>query len=195
MKKIFVSSICCLLLLTEVRSQGIHLGIKGGSNLGEITGNAFSGGFNGNLMLGAFAELNLIPHWGIQPEILFSQTTSQTADNFSEFYQEGMNSHSVKLQYMSIPILLTWQLPVPILSLQLGPEFGTILNNNTSLSSNGAKAFKTGNFSMDIGAQVNLLKFKGGIRYVYGFTDINNMAYSESWKLRTVQLYVGFRIF
>jgi hypothetical protein len=183
------------MLLTEIRSQGIHLGIKGGSNLGEITGNAFNGGFNGNLMLGAFAELNLIPHWGIQPEILFSQTTSQTAGNFSEFYEEGMNSHSVKLQYMSIPILLTWQLPVPILSLQLGPEFGTILNNNTSLSANGEKAFKKGNFSMDIGAQLNLLKFKAGVRYVYGFTNINNTADPESWKLRTVQLYVGFRIF
>jgi hypothetical protein len=195
MKKIFISSIFCFILFTEIRSQGIHLGIKGGSNLSEITGKAFSEGFNWNFMLGAFAEVNLIPRWGIQPEILFSQTTSQTASNFSEFYEEGINSHSVKLQYMSIPILLTWQLPLRMLSLQLGPEFGTILNNNTSLSGNGEKAFKKGNFSMDIGAQVNLLKFKGGVRYVYGFTDMNNIGYQESRKLRTVQLWVGFRIF
>ena len=191
----FVTCIMCTLSFIASRGQGLHLGIKGGANLSELNGKSFNGGFNWNFMLGAFAEVNFTPNWGIQPEILFSQTTSQTANNFSDFYQEGINSQNVSLQYMSIPILLTYRLPVPIISLQLGPEFGTLLNNNSDITASGQKAFKSGNFSMDIGAQLNLLKFKAGIRYSYGFTNINNITSQDSWKVRTVQLYAGFRFF
>jgi hypothetical protein len=146
-------------------------------------------------MAGAFAEINFTGKWGIEPEVLFSQVSSQTASNFSDEYHEGINSKDIKLQYMNIPILLTYKLPIPILSLQLGPQFGTLLNNNSSITSNGANAFKSGDFSMIVGAQVNLLMFKGGIRYVYGFTNINNITDADAWKTRTFQLYVGFKIF
>jgi hypothetical protein len=127
--------------------------------------------------------------------VLFSQVTSQTANNFSEAYSEGVNSRDVKLQYLNIPILLTYKLPIKILSLQLGPQFGTLLNNNSSITTNGKNAFKSGDFSMVAGAQVNLLMFKGGIRYVYGLTNINNITDADTWKTRTIQLYVGMRIF
>jgi hypothetical protein len=196
MKKVFVF---LLIIFSLTRStsyaQGFHLGIKAGTNNSMLTGNSFSGGFNWSFMAGAFAEVNFTSKWGIQPEVLFSQVTSQTASNFSDAYQEGINSKDVKLQYLNIPILLTYKLPIPILSLQLGPQFGTLLNNNSSITTNGANAFKSGDFSMVVGAQVNLLMFKGGIRYVYGFTNINNITDADTWKTRTIQLYVGLRIF
>jgi Outer membrane protein beta-barrel domain len=196
MKKVFFSFII-IFSLTQSASyaQGFHLGIKAGTNNTLLTGNSFSGGFNWNFMAGAFAEINFTSKWGIEPEVLFSQVSSQTASNFSEEYQEGINSKDIKLQYMNIPILLTYKLPIPILSLQLGPQFGTLLNNNSSITSNGEKAFKSGDFSMIVGAQANLLMFKAGIRYVYGFTNINNITDADAWKTRTFQLYVGFKIF
>jgi hypothetical protein len=181
--------------VSATRAQGLHLGIKAGTNNSLLKGNSFSDGFNWNFMVGAFAELNITSHWGIQPEVLFSQITSQTAENFSDFYSEGANSKNIKLQYLNIPILLTYRLPLPILSLQLGPQFGKLLNDNYSLTANGKQAFKSGDFSMVIGAQVNLLMFKGGIRYVYGFTNINDITNADSWKTRTIQLYAGIRIF
>jgi hypothetical protein len=196
MKKVFFSFIIIFSLTrTASYAQGFHLGIKAGTNNTLLTGNSFSGGFNWNFMAGAFAEINFTSKWGIEPELLFSQVSSQTASNFSEEYQEGINSKDIKLQYMNIPILLTYKLPLPILSLQLGPQFGTLLNNNSSITSNGEKAFKSGDFSMIVGAQVNLLMFKGGIRYVYGFTNINNITDADAWKTRTFQIYVGFKIF
>ncbi len=196
MKKVFFSSIIIFSLIQSASyAQGFHLGIKAGTNNTLLTGNSFSGGFNWNFMAGAFAEINFTSKWGIEPEVLFSQVSSQTASNFSEEYQEGINSKDIKLQYMNIPILLTYKLPIPILSLQLGPQFGTLLNNNSSITSNGANAFKSGDFSMIVGAQVNLLMLKGGIRYVYGFTNINNITDADAWKTRTFQLYVGFKIF
>jgi Outer membrane protein beta-barrel domain len=196
MKKVFFSFIIIFSLTrTASYAQGFHLGIKAGTNNTLLTGNSFNGGFNWNFMAGAFAEINFTSKWGIEPELLFSQVSSQTASNFSEEYQEGINSKDIKLQYMNIPILLTYKLPLPILSLQLGPQFGTLLNNNSSITSNGEKAFKSGDFSMIVGAQVNLLMFKGGIRYVYGFTNINNITDADAWKTRTFQIYVGFKIF
>ena len=196
MKKIFAFLLVIFSFSQSILyAQGFHLGIKAGTNNSLLTGNSFSDGFNWSFMAGAFAEVNFTSKWGIQPEVLFSQVTSQTASNFSEAYQEGINSKDVKLQYLSIPILLTYKLPIPILSLQLGPQFGTLLNNNSSITTTGANAFKSGDFSMVVGAQVNLLMFKGGIRYVYGFSNINDIQYADSWKTRTIQLYVGIRIF
>jgi Outer membrane protein beta-barrel domain len=180
---------------SHVKAQGLHIGIKAGTNNSLLTGNSFNGGFNWSFMAGAFAEINFTSTWGIQPEVLFSQVTSQTANNFSQAYTEGVNSRDVKLQYLNIPILLTYKLPIKILSLQLGPQFGTLLNNNSSITTNGKNAFKSGDFSMVAGAQVNLLMFKGGVRYVYGLTNINNITDADTWKTRTIQLYVGMRIF
>jgi hypothetical protein len=46
-----------------------------------------------------------------------------------------------------------------------------------------------------VGAQVNLGAFKAGARYVYGFTNLDAVTNVDEWKNRTVQLYVGLRIF
>jgi hypothetical protein len=149
-------------------------------------------------MAGAFAEINFTSKWGIQPELLFSQTSTQTASDFTAVYEEGLNERNVKLNYLSIPILLTYKLPLPIISLQAGPQFGILMNTSQNITGNGVNAFKNGDFSMVIGAQVNLGPFKGGARYVYGFTnvaDISSIKSVDSWKTRTMQLYVGLRIF
>jgi hypothetical protein len=199
MKKLsFLTIAVFIISVSSTQAQGFHLGIKAGTNISQLTGRAFDEGFQWNFMAGAFAELNFSHHWGIQPELLFSQTSTQTASNFDDVYQEGINSRGVKLNYMSIPILLTYKLPIPVISLQAGPQFGILLNTSDNITTNAGNAFKSGNFSMVIGAQVNLGAFQGGARYVYGFTNVANISSIESvdsWKTRTVQLYVGLRIF
>jgi len=199
MKKLSFLTVSVLVItVSNIQAQGFHLGIKGGTNISQMTGRSFDEGFQWNFMAGAFAELNFTSHWGIQPELLFSQTTTQTASNFDDVYEEGINSRNVKLNYLSIPILLTYKLPLPILSLQAGPQFGILLNTSENITTNAGSAFKTGDFSMVIGAQVNLGGFKGGARYIYGFTNVANISSIQSvdsWKTRTIQLYVGLRIF
>jgi hypothetical protein len=198
MKKLSFLIITVLLFsLTRIQAQGLHLGIKAGTNISELTGRSFDEGFQWNFMAGAFVELNVTSKWGIQPEVLFSQTSTQTASNFNDIYEQGINSRDVKLNYLSIPILLSYK-PVPLLSLQAGPQFGILMNTSENLTYNGSNAFKSGDFSMVIGAQVNLGPFKGGARYIYGFTnvaDIDEISSVDSWKTRTLQLYVGLRIF
>jgi hypothetical protein len=196
-----MKKICLLLFAAFIfsasrsQAQGFHLGIKAGTNVTQLTGRSFDEGFQWNFMAGAFAELNFTSNWGVDPEVLFSQTTTQTASNFDDVYEQGINSRGVKLNYLSIPVLLTYKLPLPILSLQLGPQFGILMNTSENITTNGTNAFKSGDFSMVIGAQVNLGAFKAGARYVYGFTNIDAVTNVDEWKNRTIQLYVGLRIF
>ena len=180
---ILLLSTLALFSCSSSQAQGLHFGIKAGSDLSEVTGSFFQNGLKGGFMAGAFAEVNLI-FLGIQPEVLYSQINTK-----------GPNNQNIQLQYLNIPVLLNFKLPIPILSLQLGPQFGTLLNKNDNLTTNGKNAFTSGDFSMVAGAQLNLLKFKGGLRYVYGFTNINGLSDSETWKTRTVQVYIGLRIF
>jgi hypothetical protein len=196
MKKVcFLLFAVTLFSISRIQAQGFHLGIKAGTNISQLTGRSFDEGFQWNFMAGAFAELNITDNWGIDPELLFSQTTTQTASNFDDVYEQGINSRGVKLNYLSIPVLVTYKLPLPILSLQLGPQFGILMNTSENITTNGTNAFKSGDFSMVVGAQVNLGAFKAGARYVYGFTNLDAVTNVDEWKNRTVQLYVGLRIF
>jgi hypothetical protein len=195
MKKVsFLVFAVIVLFASRTNAQGFHLGIKAGTNLAKIDGRSFDQGFKWGFTAGAFAELNFTSKWGIQPELLFNQTNTQTADNFNDIYQQGINTRSVKLNYLSIPILLSYK-PIPLLSLQIGPQFGILMNTNQNITTNGSNAFKSGDFSMVGGAQVNLGGFKAGARYIIGLSNIDNVTDVDTWKNQNIQLYVGLRIF
>ena len=178
---------------SQARAQGFHLGAKIGTNISQITGRSFDQGFQWGFSAGAFAELNFTSKWGIQPELLFSQTQTQTASNFDEVYDQGINSRNVSLNYLSIPILLSYKL-IPILSIQVGPQFGILMNTSQNITANGVNAFKNGDFSMVGGAQVNLGIIRLGARYIYGITNLNDVTNTDTWKNQNFQLYFGLRI-
>ncbi len=173
-------------------AQGFHIGVKGGANLTKIDGQSFSQGFKLGYSLGGFAELNFTKKWGIQPELLWNQYNTTTAYNFQQIY-EGFQGQNVSLNYLSIPILLTYR-PVPILTFELGPQFGILMNQPSNLGDNISNAFKTGDFSVLGGAHFNLGAFKLGARYFVGLNDVNDLGKYDKWKNQGLQLYIGFRI-
>jgi hypothetical protein len=180
----------------QIKAQGFHLGLKAGTNISQITGRSFDQGFQWGFCAGAFAELNFTSKWGIQPELLFSQTKTQTASNFNDIYVEGINSQSVSLNYLTIPILLSYKI-IPLLSLQLGPQFGILMNTSENITTNSINALKSGAVSMVGGAQLNVGGFKFGARYIYGFSNLNNLpppGNVDTWKNQNFQLYIGFRL-
>jgi hypothetical protein len=184
--------------VSHIQAQGFHLGVKAGANLASLNGRSFDNGFNWGFMAGGFAELNVSPQWGVQPEVLFSSSKTQTASDFSTIVNEagnvGINNQSVTLNYLSIPILLSFK-PVPILSIQVGPQFGILMNTSQNITSNGKNAFKSGDFSIVGGAQLNLGGFKGGARYIFGLSNLDDVTNVDTWNNRTIQFYIGFRIF
>jgi outer membrane protein with beta-barrel domain len=195
MKKRSISLSLVLLVITvmNTRAQGFHLGIKAGANLLKVDGESFSQGFQFGYNVGAFAELNWSSKWGIQPEVMFNQTNYRTGSSFNSIYPDGINDVKGKLNYLSIPVLLSFK-PIPLLSFQAGPQFGILMSQNDNLVQNGENAFKKGDLAILAGAQLNLFKLIVGARYVIGLTNINDLSNQENWKNTGFQVYAGFRI-
>ena len=185
-----------LLMIAGLRSQaqGIHLGIKAGANLFKVDGESFSQEFQFGYTAGAFTQINVTKRWGIQPELNFNQTNYRTGNNFSAVVPDGVNDVKGKLDWLTIPLLLSYR-PAPVLSLLAGPQFGILLNQDRHLIDNAGDAFKKGDLSLVAGAQLNLGPVVAGARYVVGLTDINDVTSESTWRNQGWQLYAGFRIF
>jgi Outer membrane protein beta-barrel domain len=195
MKKRSISLSLALLIITvmNARAQGFHLGAKLGANILKVDNQSFSQGFQFGYNVGAFAELNWSSKWGIQPEVMFNQTNYHTGNSFNSIYPDGINDVKGKLNYLSIPVLLSFK-PIPLLSFQAGPQFGILMSQDENLVKNGESAFKKGDLSILAGAQLNLLKFIVGARYVIGLTNVNDLSDQGNWKNTGFQVYAGFRI-
>jgi hypothetical protein len=193
-KSIVLSLLLVGFAVIQSRAQGVHLGVKAGANIFKVDGQGYDQGFHFGYNLGAFANLNFTSSWGIQPELLWNQTNYRTGTQFSSIYPDGVNDVKGKLNYLSIPILLSYK-PIPLLSLQAGPQFGILLNQDKNLVDNGKDAFKKGDFSLVGGAQLNIANIVVGGRYVIGLTDIKDLPNGDKWKNQGFQVYAGFRFF
>jgi hypothetical protein len=172
---------------------GFHLGIKAGANIFKVDGASIKDEFKFGYNLGAFAELNFSDKWGIQPEVMWNQTNFRTGEDFNQVFPGGKSDVEGKLNYLSIPVLLSFR-PSKIITFQAGPQYGILLNKEESLFENGREAFKSGDFSVLGGVQLNLGSLKVGGRYVVGLANINDIDEKEKWKNQGFQVYLGTRI-
>lgn len=190
MKKTILSLIIILCLgASHTFAQGFKLGVKGGFDINKITGKSFRDEFSFGYHAGAFAEIGLTSRFGIQPEVLFSQVTADTSSTFSDIYQFN-NVDQIKLTYLKIPLLLNYS-PNKFVSLQAGPQYGILIDQNKNMLKNGADAFSRGDFSMLAGIQLNISKIRLYGRYGVGLSNINEIDEQEKWKNQTVQLGLG----
>jgi hypothetical protein len=198
-RPILASLALVLITVMNVQAQGFHLGVKAGANMFKIDGQSFDQSFQFGYNIGAFAELNFTSQWGIQPELMWNQTNYRTGENFNAIFPGSASDLKGKLNYLSIPILLSFR-PIKLISLQAGPQFGILMSGDQNLGQNGQNAFKKGDFSLVGGAQLNLAGFKLGARYVIGLSNVNDLGNGtatnpETWKNQGFQVYAGFRIF
>jgi hypothetical protein len=194
MKKLLFIAVSCF-ILNSIQAQGINFGVKAGANLSDASGSSFKDGYKFGYHAGFFSELMLTKKFGIQPEILFSETNLRAGDSLGSLYN-GVSLADVakiKLQYISIPILLDYK-PIPFLTLQAGPQFGILMNQTKPLSANAKDAFKKGDLSLLLGAQLNVFKFRVYARYAVGLSDINDFDNKEKWNSQTVQLGLGLAL-
>ena len=188
--------VLALLAVTITQAQGLHFGIKGGANMTKVDGKAMTDEFNYGYQLGGFAEIGLGKKWFIQPEVMWTEYRTRTADNFEtiiDFPAEGSNRKEVKLNYLAIPITLNYRL-LDWFSLHAGPQFGVLLNQDKNLLENGRDAFNAGVVSFVTGAQLNFGGFHITGRYFTNINDINSGDVNEAWKNKGFQVGVGIRI-
>jgi hypothetical protein len=188
----FLSIFFLIVTASGAQAQFFSLGAKGGVNIFKISGQSFSQQFRFGYTLGGFAELNFSKKWGLQPELMWSQTNTQTTNDFNMIYG-GVTGQDISLNYISIPILLTYR-PIPMLSFQAGPQYGILISQNSNLFDNGTNAFKNGDFSIVAGAQLNLGHLVAGARYMVGVSNINDIDNQDTWKSQGFQLYIGIKI-
>lgn len=197
MKKLLFVCAAVLILAPAVMAQpGIHIGVKAGANMTKIDGEGYNQAFQFNYYIGPFLQLQLTKGFGIQPEVLFTQSSSRTGSKFSDIYTEfgsEYNDHDIKLNYLTIPIMANINLSRSLI-LQLGPQYGILMNSHESLVQNGKDAFKDGDFSAAAGLWLNLpLGLSVSGRYVIGVSNIQNLPESQKWNSQSIQLGVGFR--
>ena len=173
-------------------AQDFKIGIKAGADIHKISGKSFKDEFSFGYQLGGFAEIGLSKKWAIQPEVLFSQVNIDTTTDFKDVYQFDDIS-KVKLRYLKIPLLLSYK-PNKFVSLQLGPQFGILMDKDNTLLENGRNAFKQGDFSMLGGLQLNIAKVRIYGRYAVGLNNINDIDDQEKWKKQNIQVGVGLTL-
>jgi hypothetical protein len=198
MKKTFILlGLVVLLSLGASAQGGFRLGVKGGLNLNRVNGQSFNDEFDMGYMAGAFAEIDINKFIGIQPELLYSQTMTKRS-SFSALYNSRftqsflIDNAYTRLNYLSIPVLLRLNLG-KLITFNAGPQYGILIGQDKNVLTNAQNAFKTGDISAVVGAQLNLSSFRIYGRYVAGLQNINAIDDKETWKTASLQLGLGLK--
>lgn len=189
MKRIF-----SLLLLTcaflQMHAQGLKLGIKAGGNFTTNTSASFQENYKGGFHAGLFARIKASEIVGVQVEGLISSVKLSVTPN-AAIFRNGLAD--LKSTYLHVPILLNIS-PVPLISIQAGPQIGMTISQTKDALRVGGDALKNKDFSMLAGVQLNLSKLSVFGRYSFGLSEINVATVQDSWKSKMLQAGVGISL-
>ena len=178
MKKLLLIALLGLFGLTT-QAQGLDLGVKAGVNfatLSDASGLDNRTGF----VAGAFVGVKFSDKVGVQADLLYSQQGAEL--DLGEF----------DLDYVNIPVVIKYFVAGG-LNLQLGPQFGFIVNDDTrTVIGNVIQNIEVNDF--DVAGVVGLgYDFPMGIRvdgrYQFGLSDVPDIG---SGKNSVVTLALGY---
>ncbi|AZI54719.1 PorT family protein [Epilithonimonas vandammei] len=190
MKKIF--AMLGLTLMSLAYSQSF--GVKGGANISTISKENTWGDTNSKIgfYVGAYMNAPVNALFSIQPELIYN--------NMGVKYTNGNTSHTLNLNYLSMPIMFQFEL-IPKFYVEGGPQFGVLVGNKNKYQSDNKTIIekdKDAYNQLDLSGGIGLgFKFNNmaiGARYIIGFTDIKKNG-STSWNNSDKQLRnSGFQI-
>lgn len=165
--------------VTTTHAQGINFGLKAGANFSNLDGDD-ANGFSTytNFHFGALVELNVLQNFSIQPELLYSSQGAKV---------DAAAIKDIKYDYITVPVLAKFYLITDKLSLEAGPQFSFMINENVP------DQFRTKSFDFAVagGLGLNLTKnIFAQARYVAGLTDTSKDAEVTN---RVIQLSIGFK--
>jgi Outer membrane protein beta-barrel domain len=182
-----------------------EFGLKLGANFTAINGNiweeAFKPGVTGGLYVRMYKK-----KFGVRAEVLLhtcrftSGNIKDSAGNTVPAIQDSAGDKGdFRAYYFDIPVLLEYNV-IPKLVIQAGGEYSNLisLQNLTAFPGNVKTIFKQGELSAVIGLEAKLpYNISLGGRYIYGLSNINNEAVSNSpgsWKTQSIQFYASYKI-
>lgn len=190
-----MKSIFCLLVLVlavfQIQAQGFKLGIKAGGNFTTNTSASFQENYKGGFHAGIFGRVKASDILGVQVEGLISSVKLSVTPN-TAIFRNGLTD--LKATYIHVPILLNIS-PVPLLSIQAGPQIGMTISQTKDALRVGGEALKNRDFSMLAGVQLNLSKLSVFGRYSFGLSDVRSFTSTEApWKSKMLQAGIGISL-
>jgi len=208
MKKIKNTTFLLCLLGTlafhKSNAQNLRLGIVAGANMDKTSGKDLAGKFKGNFTGGVFVGggSNKIR---VQADLLFSQGTITTGDNFKDAFGNYINenagsvkSGTFKMNELSIPLTLGINLLPKMLWFEIGPQYTAVVSikDKNSFLTETERVFKKGYVSGVAGLSLELpFSLNVGVRYIMGITDRNNTEVNDAWRTNHIQVRVGWSLF
>jgi opacity protein-like surface antigen len=183
MKKILSVSLVMLLAVSVAFSQ---FGIKGGINLGTLGGDdATQPGIEKKNRLGLVGgisyKIGLIAGLSLQPEVMYIQKGVVGEGNMSYLGQTYSVKTTLKGDYLDIPLLLKFNLPIPMFSpyIEGGVSYGILLSAKQKTETGGQSEetdikdqVKKNDLSLIVGVGVELFILDINARYVIGQTKL-----------------------
>jgi hypothetical protein len=163
MKKVKIFLVAVLISAAGI-SQSIDLGVKAGINFSSINlENVGSSSVTG-FQAGVFAGLKFSDKLGLQADVLYSKQGAElTVSNILE---------EIDLSYVNVPIVLKYYV-FQGLNIQVGPQFGFVINDNIKEILKGQVDAKSADVSGVVGLGYDLpLGLRVDARYNFGFSDV-----------------------
>ena len=182
-----------ILFSTLSAEAQVGFGLKGGLNLStlniddpELSYDSRTGSHAGIFLRGKFDKI------GIQPELLLF---TQNGDLKSSLFGTAKESFT----YLSIPLIFKFY-PVGGLNLQVGPQFGFLIDGDREVNSvlgsdtyDITDYYKKSDLSVSVGGGYDFNFGLGlDVRYNIGVKDINDAANGEQAKSRIFLISLGW---
>ncbi|WP_190277427.1 outer membrane beta-barrel protein [Taibaiella lutea] len=200
-----MAALTCLLFTAKSNAQKLYIGAKAGVNLSKTSGDNLDGDFKGYFLGGAVVGVKLSAI-RVQGELLFTQTSLTTGDNFGNAFGnylttagKNLKNGTFKQSEIAVPVTVGFNLIPKLLWISAGPQFSGVVSTTdaSEFVKDTKSVVKKGYVSGVVGAEVQLpFKLNAGVRYVFGLSDMNNVGdVSDSWKSSQVQVHVGITLF
>lgn len=200
MKKTLLLIAVCLLVVPAAKAQNWDnwtYGVKGGVNLTNLTDD-WNGKSKFSFHAGAFAEYRINSIVGIQSEFTYSRQGLYDKGNVTIAGENILKDVKVwaRFNYFNIPVLAKLYV-LDNLSVNLGPQFGILLNSKMKVKQGGTKITETisGSKGLDLSFAMGLsynfgYRWMLDARYNLGLTDVNK---HSDGKNSVFQLGLGYR--
>ena len=193
MRKIILSLII-VSASTFANAQKLHVGIKAGANMNKISGMEFKSGYELGYHAGLFSEVYLGKKFAIQPELLWNQVNTKKAMGSQSVINGWKDSTTnIRLKYLTVPLMIKYHL-TNSLALNVGAQYGILIDQQNSTFGNAKEAIKSGDLSVIGGFTVDFSKLRVYGRYNIGLNNMSDVQNTDQWKSQQIQVGIGYCI-
>lgn len=181
MKKGILLVAFAVMAFTATQAQEVRLGIKGGYNLSNLSGDIDDAKSRSSFHIGGLVEVPVSEQFSIQPEILYS---SQGAEYKGSLTGYDDSKITAKLDYIQVPIMAKFY-AVEGFAIEAGPQVGFLTSSKGEYETTVGDVTVTGDEDIEnmkkvdvgigVGASYRLpMGIFFGARYNFGLTNIND---------------------